>query len=375
MTMLPGLPTTEGTSEPLQGHLDWVDWRNFGGWALNPDDIDVPVWLEVQVDDRKPIRFLANMMRPDLADAGIGTGRYGFQLHFPKPLNPRKPHSVAIRRVSDGAELPNSPWELAVSAAAEPQALEAVSALISADIEAAAGQSDQLQSLSRFLVLQADRVLQAGADIDNGRRDRDLFRKRWSETLGGEPLEVASPDSRPLALFIGVDLPEQPAELALLQAAQSLGLRLMVVAARGLPATGPAAERLTQTDILVQGSPLHFTVEDVLRRHQGEFRLVMLQGAVAAGAYSLVSRLHQPRARILAWLDDPAQDPAASIAAQLTADAVITQHAASQAEFARRVQGRDVFVVPLAAPAAERDPAFARAMRQTATPKAPPDPS
>jgi hypothetical protein len=317
------------------------------------------------------------MLRADLADVGVGTGRYGFQLHFSRPLDPRWPHSIVVRRVSDGAVLPNAPWQLAPAPSSQPRSLELLTGVIAADIEAA-HTAAVLSTMTRFMVEQTDRVLQAACDIDNTRRDRALFRRRWAETLGGEPLEVPPPDARPMALFIDLDLPDGPAERALLAGLQVLGLRVAVVAARGMVASGTVAEALREADILVQGAPLHFTVEDVLRRHAGEFRLVVMRGAIAASAYAMVARLHQPRARILAWLDDPAQDPTAGIAAQLLADAVVTGTAETGAALARRVQGREVHVVPLDTDAAARDVALARAVQLNPgllNPTALPDPS
>ncbi len=331
--------------EPLEAYLDFVDWTHFRGWAYNPAVPEAPLWLEALVDDAPPIRFLANMLREDLTEAGIGTGRYAFKLSFSRPLDSSIPHRVMVRRASDGAALRNSPWYLPAAPAGSAAARLRFEAVFDAEIQAAR-HTENLAPLTRFLVTQVDRLLQAAVDLDSGRAARQLFRTRWAETLDGEPLQFTPPDPRPLALFVGFDLPKSGAAMALLGVLQSLRLRVGVAALRGLPADGPEAEALLAAGHTVHGAPWFGSIEDILRRHTPDFRVIVLHGAVAAAAYAVTARLHHPRARVLAWIEDTQDAAAAIIASQLLCDATLVSTEAAAGELRRRVPGRPVHVLP-----------------------------
>jgi hypothetical protein len=355
-------------AEPFEAHLDHVDWTHFSGWAYNPAQPDVPVWLEVIVDDAAPIRFLANMLREDLAQAGVGTGRYGFHLYFSRRLDSTVAHRVMVRRVSDGAPLHNAPWRLPAAPAGSAEARARFEAVFSAEIEAASTSADLLP-LTRFLVAQTDRLLQAGADLDSGRTARRRFRTRWAETIDGAPQSVPPPDPRPLALVVGFTLPHAGPVLTLLAALAELGFKAETAAMHGLPTEGPAAEALVAAGHTVLGAPWFSSIEDILRRTAPDFRVVVLCGAVAAAAYAVTTRLHHPRARVLAWLDEPGTDMATEIAAQLLCDAVLAPSAAAAEILRQRLQGRPVHV---AAPDGDRSDYAALLRTVLAPPLSPP---
>lgn len=348
--------------EKLIGHLDDVDWQKFWGWACNPDDPDTPLWLEASVDGAPPVRLLANRLRQDLADAGHGRGCIGFHLYFPQKLDPRRPHRVSVRRESDGLELPGSPWLLPQAPAGSAEARRAFETELGAEIEAAS-HGDALAPMLDFMLRQTDRLLQTSCDIESGRLARARFRQRWSETLGDAELQVESADPRPLALFVGLDLPASGGARAMVMAMQALDLRVMAVAVRGLATTGAEAETLTAEAVLVQGAPLHHTVEDVLVRHAPQFRVIVLHGAVAAASYALTARRHHPQARIIAWLEEPSRDAMASLAAQLLSDVVITGSTEAAAECEARLRGLPVRVVSVQDELSVRAEALAAAIR------------
>jgi hypothetical protein len=332
-------------AEPLDGYLDHADWTSLTGWAFSPGDPDEPVWLDVTVDDRAPIRILANLLREDLVQAGIGTGRHGFRLFFSRRLDPTIAHRLTISRAGDGAPLRNTPWLLPAAPAGNASARAKLEAVISAEIEAART-GENLAPMTRFLVAQTDRLLQAATDIDSGRSARRLFRARWNETLDGEPQQVPPPDTRRLALVVGFDLPSSAQTLALLAGLQALNLRVGVVAMRGLPGDGPAAEALRDAGHDVHGTPWFGAVEDLIRRNAPDYRVILLHGPVAAAAYAVTAKLHHPQAQVLAWIDDPQQDVPIAVAAQLLCDATLTSSQAAAEALRRRVQGRPVHVLP-----------------------------
>jgi hypothetical protein len=348
--------------EPLAGNLDDCDWHKFWGWACNPADPDKPLWLEVVIDDRPPVPLLANRLRGDLASAGFGRGWVGFHLYFPTPLDPRKPHTIGVRRANDGQHLPHSPWQLPAAPAGGPDVRREFEAIMSAEIEAARS-SVELSAMTDFMVRQTDRLLQAACDSDSGRRTRALFKERWGETLDGSPLRMETPEPRPLALFIGFDLPAGEAAKAMVMGLQAQHMRVAAAAMRGLPTTGEAAEALTAAGVQVLGAPLLFSIEDLLGRHAGLFRVIMLHGVLAAAAYGITARLHNPGARIVAWLDDPTQDAKASLAAQLLSDVVVTGTVANAALFDQRIRGWPIQIVDPDAEPHERAQALANAIR------------
>jgi len=330
--------------EELLGSLDDCDWHKFWGWACNPADPNTPVWLSVVVDDEPAIPVLANRQRPDLAAAGFGRGWVGFHLHFARKLDPRKPHSVSVMRASDGKHVPNSPWLLPAAAAGGPDARREVETLIGAEIEATRS-SVELRPMTEFMVRQVDRLLQAAADSDNGRTARALFKTRWAETLGGTPLEIETPDLRPLALLMTGELPEAGFGRTLIKALQALNMQVAVVAVNGMPSSGLAAESLAKADVLVMGAPLYFTVEDVLARNAGLFKAVILEGPVLTAAYAVVSRLHQRGARVLSWIENGNLDPKLVMSAQLLSDGVITSEPAVAAALEQRVRGMPIVTI------------------------------
>jgi hypothetical protein len=91
----------------LHGVVDAVlgAWK-IEGWAHDPDHPDLPVLLEVCLDDRVIGTVLACDAREDLAQAGIGRGRCAFFFNSPERLKPELLGTLRIRRVDDHAELP-----------------------------------------------------------------------------------------------------------------------------------------------------------------------------------------------------------------------------------------------------------------------------
>jgi len=69
---------------------------------------ELPVLLEVLLEDRVVGTVLACQHRPDLAKAGLGQGNCAFALAAPVRLRPETLPSLRLRRASDHAELPRS---------------------------------------------------------------------------------------------------------------------------------------------------------------------------------------------------------------------------------------------------------------------------
>jgi hypothetical protein len=88
----------------LRGYVDQVGSRSISGWAQNPDHPDAPVCLDVYAGGRLIGQTLANRYRDDLQQAGLGSGRHGFEFTPPAGLT-FAPDAVEVRRSFDGAAL------------------------------------------------------------------------------------------------------------------------------------------------------------------------------------------------------------------------------------------------------------------------------
>lgn len=88
-----------------RAHLEAADHHHVSGWAYDPDRLDVPLPLEVVVDDTPRVICIADLRRPDLEMAGVGTGTCAFDIRFVNPLPVTRPALIEIRRATDGLQL------------------------------------------------------------------------------------------------------------------------------------------------------------------------------------------------------------------------------------------------------------------------------
>jgi hypothetical protein len=91
----------------MLGHLDRLGPSALCGWARHDRRSIRPVTLLVTADGAFVGRVLANAYRADVAAAGHGFGRHGFQLESPL-LAPGA--VVEILRETDGVMLPGGPF-------------------------------------------------------------------------------------------------------------------------------------------------------------------------------------------------------------------------------------------------------------------------
>jgi Hint domain len=84
----------------LRGYVDEAGAHRVAGWAQSIDHPEAPVCLDIYANNKLIGQVLANRYREDLKQAGIGTGRHGFEFTPPAELSPG---SVEVRRSLDGA--------------------------------------------------------------------------------------------------------------------------------------------------------------------------------------------------------------------------------------------------------------------------------
>ncbi len=267
------------------GHLDQVTRERVAGWAIGRED-GVPVALQV-LDNGRPIaRVLSNLYRPDLEAAGIGNGRYGFDIAFPGGLSPLTRHVIQVRREADGSELTGSPWLLEASGAFDDGLRQAV-------MLAVAGVSDaaEREAVLAFLAGQTEALLQQRAEIESERQVRGEYERRVRR-FG--PMAASLQPPRKRALVIDEKVPQvgrdagSQAMLSHIAALQALGYGVSLVAADDLDGGNEAALRARDA-----------SVEEVVRRQSHSLDLVYLHRASIASRYLNLVRQYQPRARLV----------------------------------------------------------------------------
>jgi Hint domain/Glycosyltransferase Family 4 len=292
-------PDDAETCRPLEGALDDASHMLINGWAFDPGQPGVPVWLEVLVDDGVVGRVLANLHRPDLERDGKCGGHHGFALWLQHGLSPLAPHVVRVRRVADGVELPGSPRLL------EPR--EGTTLVRGAELlpalHAAAHATPDVAALDALLW-----SLQNG--IDHVRQLRAERRMAHGTNLG-ERTELLAPASRRpkdvcRALVIDDRTPD---------AARDAGSNAILGHMRALIALGHQVEFVATQQVVGDAAPprpphgldaVHWhqapavtTVEEVLRRNAGAYELIYLHRLSNASAYAGLARHWCPRAHVV----------------------------------------------------------------------------
>ncbi len=282
----------------LRGHVDLAARDRIVGWAQSAADPKAPVALQI-LDNGVPVtRVVANVARDDLAAAGIGDGRHGFDLLIPGGLSPLVRHVIQIRRDTDGAELPGSPAVIEAAGTFDAGLQRAVAGAV-----AATASDDDRQRVLSFMLEQTERLLQQRADADARRAER-MIHQRLARRLGPQAEAPAAPP-QPRALVIDARVPMagrdagSQAILSHMQGLQALGYAVSFIAADQMAASGPGVAALGTAGIAWCGAPFYASAEEVLQRQAGCFDLVYLHRAAIATRYLGLARRYVPKARIL----------------------------------------------------------------------------
>ncbi len=81
----------------IQGYLDKVEGLYAIGWAFNKAKPEERLKVVVYVDDKPVAEGVADKFREDLLKAGIGDGRYGFEIRLPNQIFKDYPQEVKIK--------------------------------------------------------------------------------------------------------------------------------------------------------------------------------------------------------------------------------------------------------------------------------------
>lgn len=265
----------------LLGSIDRLGRDRVQGWVRDPAHPEAPVGLLITAGGRLLGRVVANRFRGDLVAAGVGEGRFGFDVAFNPPLSPARSWLVHVRAEADGRDVPGSPVRLQASAEFDGAARRAFAAALNGF-----GTDKELDERLLFLSEERDRLLQRRAD-----------------RLGLRGAAAGEGDGQPCALVIdhAVPRPEQDAGsgavVSHMRSLRRLGYRV-VFAARDMGG-GADAAALEAEGITCCGAPWYASVEEVLRRQAGRFALVYLHRVSVAAAYGTLVRQTQARARVV----------------------------------------------------------------------------
>src|ERR1700722_15581165 len=90
----------------LRGFVDAVLPGQVRGWAMDGDDPDRVMDVFVMLDGEVISETQASLLRYDLRNAGVGTGKYGFTANFPKLIAAERLTEVEVLIADhDGARL------------------------------------------------------------------------------------------------------------------------------------------------------------------------------------------------------------------------------------------------------------------------------
>ncbi|NPD65300.1 glycosyltransferase, partial [Acetobacteraceae bacterium] len=366
------------TAPSCHGHLDITTRDRIVGWARHRGEPDVPLAVQI-LDNGVPIaRVLANGIRSDLAEAGVGLGRHGFDLSIPGGLSPLSRHVIQARCELDGTELIGSPVVFEAAGSFDMDLEQTITRAVAS----VANEQEDARVLS-FMLARVDQLRQQAADRSGERNWR--LRDRSRQRLHG-PSDTAAPAPGLRALVLDEQVPAagrdggSMAILSHIEALQQLGYAVTFAAADGPGEGGAAAQALRTRGVTVCGSPFYASVEEVLHRQADCFDVVYLHRMSVAARYLKLARRHMPRARILYSVADlhhvrlarqaeieqrpdllafSRQCRLDECTAAWLADAVLTHSADEEALLRQAVPDAQVYRVPWHIPVPDRIAPFA----------------
>ncbi len=280
----------------LASSIDLLSREKMSGWAWDSERPETPVSVVISAGDQVIARCLADRHRPDVADAGFGNGRCGFEYFLPRPLSSLRTHEISLRREGDGAHLAGSPQTLSPPTSLDMPTRLGIETLVGSLEEAAA--DDALA----FFALQTERLRTVLADRQSGAWSRERRRGLGWQEHGSSPASAASPViAVPRVLVIDDHIPAgdhdggADAILSHMRVLRRLGYDVTFVPAN--LAGDPAA--LSADGIATCLHPWYASVEDVLRRQAGAFQLVYLHRITNAARYIGLARQYQPGAKLV----------------------------------------------------------------------------
>lgn len=270
------------------GYLEHADRHGISGWAYAPARPNVPVYLDIFNRGALLARTIANIPRPDVKNAGFGTGRYGFSVALPAPLPALQRHEISVRPARAAAMLTGSPIVLDPGVSSELLRTGGLQSLIDAAVRGAPS---------------AAQVQLIGSTLEHAGRQIQVTAAR---------APVAAKPSLPVAGRLALVLDEfwpnperdagSNAVVSHIAALQALGYSVVFCATAGAPADEPARAgcvALQERGVVCHGQD-GASAEQVIRNLAGAgLKVAYLHRLGVASAYAGLVKHLAPRARVI----------------------------------------------------------------------------
>jgi hypothetical protein len=118
-------PTPTPTPLPAyEGYHDFVDCNNIGGWVRDKNNPNARLNVSVFDDANGALvaSGVAERLRSDLVNAGVGDGRYGFIIPMPAGLKDGTTHSIRVKVTGTNFSLTGTPRSFNSSSSCAPPA-------------------------------------------------------------------------------------------------------------------------------------------------------------------------------------------------------------------------------------------------------------
>ncbi len=177
-------------------------------------------------------------------------------------------------------------------------------------IFAAAETDEDFDQRMAFLAEQTEKLKNAYSRKRSGLAEREARRRLQWQEVAGAPERQSAPEAQPAALVIDERLPDpnrdagSKAIVSHMLSLKRLGFDVHFAPADMSADVKGDARALEALGVTCHAQPWVNSVEELLLRQRGAYRLVYLHRLSNASCYLPLTRKHQPRARIIYSLAD-----------------------------------------------------------------------
>ncbi|WP_158093340.1 glycosyltransferase family 4 protein [Acetobacter sp. DsW_063] len=281
----------------LRASVDVVGRTRIAGWLRDEAQPDQRLNVAILLDDVVLRSAVANALRTDLRDTGLGDGRYGFDFVLSPPLPSDADHAITILCEETGQPLPGSPFHFPASHRFNETFRQHVAQTL-AGLSAPNVRADALT----FLIGQVEKLRQEQARADA--REAESVAHERARRLGADAEETP-----PRILFIDDRAPDMRRDagscaiLSHMQAAQALGHEVSFIASAIEP-DATTRHTLEEGGFRCWAAPTYPMVESLLRGQAGAFNAIYLHRLSNASRYLALARHYMPGARIISSVAD-----------------------------------------------------------------------
>lgn len=107
-----GKPGSRNKKSRVIGHIDRYSSGQLSGWAMDSENPEMPLTINVLVNGSVVAEVTADTFRQDLLEKKVGTGCHGFQVALPISLTPNEEASVTLVAKATGARVATNSFGL-----------------------------------------------------------------------------------------------------------------------------------------------------------------------------------------------------------------------------------------------------------------------